>query len=317
MRCPSLEMLPLPPHMKTGWAWTEEGPQLPDTMPDGSPWPKVSIITPSLNQGEFIEETIRSVLLQGYPNLEYIIMDGGSSDETVDIIRKYETWITHWVSESDRGQSDAINKGFAKSTGEIMAWLNSDDTYTANALACVAWYFMDHADCNILYGEAWHVDENGGRLRPCRYVTETISKSYILNVDPIVQPATFWRRSLWLNIGELDSSLRWGFDWEFLIRAYLDSKPHYVPEFLANYRLQDDMKSKTGGQARHSELAKITRCYGGWWQPTNLLYQAVRPRYLVRKLTSEWPGWIRKPLDLAFSIPWSILSRLYVGKFMW
>lgn len=316
MRCPSLEMLPLPPHMKTGWAWTEEGPQLPDTMPDGSPWPKVSIITPSLNQGEFIEETIRSVLLQCYPNLEYIIIDGGSNDETIEIIKKYEPWLASWVSEPDQGQADAINKGFGRCTGEIMGWLNSDDTYTSGTLAYVVQHLNDHPPCNMLYGEAWYIDECSYRLRPCRYVTESIPRQHILNVDLIVQPATFWRTSLWQTIGKLDVSLRWGFDWEFFIRAYLNTGLCYVPQFLANYRLQANMKSRTGGQARHAELAKITRSYGGWWQPTNLLYQAALPRYIIRDLVSEWPGWIRKPLDLAFSIPWAILGRLYAGKFM-
>src|SRR4030042_6265175 len=126
MRCPTLKELPSPPQGKTGWPWTEESPQLHNTMPDGSPWPKISIVTPSFNQGQFIEETIRSVLLQGYSDLEYIIIDGGSKDDSIELIRKYEKWLTYWVSEPDHGQSHAINKGFRKASGEIVAWLNSD-----------------------------------------------------------------------------------------------------------------------------------------------------------------------------------------------
>src|ERR1700738_1526878 len=110
----------------TGWPWTTETPRLPAVRPDGSRWPRITIVTPSFNQGQFIEETIRSVLLQGYPNLEYIIIDGGSTDNTVEIIKKYEPWIACWVSEKDRGQSDALNKGFARATGQILAWLCSD-----------------------------------------------------------------------------------------------------------------------------------------------------------------------------------------------
>jgi len=120
MRCPRLKDLPSPPHGKKGWPWTEETPPLPDTMPDGRPWPRISIVTPSYNQAEFIEETIRSVLLQGYPDIEYIIIDGGSTDGSVKIIKKYEPWLTYWVSEPDRGQSHAINKGMKRATGEIL-----------------------------------------------------------------------------------------------------------------------------------------------------------------------------------------------------
>jgi len=121
MRCPTLEELPAPPQGKFGWPWTEESPQLPEKQPSGKPWPKISIVTPSYNQADFIEETIRSMLLQGYPNLEYIIIDGGSTDKSVEIIQKYEPWLSYWVSESDRGQTHAVNKGFAMCKGEILA----------------------------------------------------------------------------------------------------------------------------------------------------------------------------------------------------
>src|SRR5512140_3007798 len=135
MRCPTLSELPTSPPGKTGWPWTEESPQMTDALPDGLPWPCVSIVTPSYNQAQFIEETIRSVLLQGYPDLEYIIIDGGSMDSSVEIIRKYELWLAYWVSEKDSGQSHAINKGMKTATGEVVAWLNSDDTLTPDALA--------------------------------------------------------------------------------------------------------------------------------------------------------------------------------------
>ena len=145
MRCPTLADLPAPPPGKTGWPWTAESPQLPDTMPDGRPWPRISIVTPSFNQGQFIEETIRSVLLQGYPNLEYLIIDGRSTDSAVEIIKKYEPWLRYWVSENDRGQAHAINKGLDRATGEIAAYLNSDDFYLQGALRHVGEVFDDQA----------------------------------------------------------------------------------------------------------------------------------------------------------------------------
>src|SRR4051812_31313130 len=137
MRCPKLESLPPPPSGRRGWPWTE-CIESPATRPDGSTWPRVSVVTPSYNQGQYFEETIRSVLLQGYPDLEYIIVDGGSSDETLDIIKKYEPWLTFWISEKDRGQADAINKGLVRCTGEIFQFINSDDFLDQGSVHAVA-----------------------------------------------------------------------------------------------------------------------------------------------------------------------------------
>ena len=135
---PTLPQLPSPPAGRTGWPWTEESPQVPEIMPNGQPWPRISIVTPSYNQGEFIEETIRSVLLQSYPNLEYIILDGGSTDATVEIIKKYERYLSYWASEPDGGQAAAINAGLGRITGEWFNWLNSDDILMPRALISLA-----------------------------------------------------------------------------------------------------------------------------------------------------------------------------------
>ncbi len=146
---------PTLPINKTGWLWDIEIPQFPPTMPDGSLWPKISIVTPSFNQVEYIEETIRSVICQGYPNLEYIIIDGVSTDGSVEIIKKYEDYLTYWVSEPDRGQAHAINKGILKITGDIFGWINSDDLLLPNSLSKVAKTYQDNQD-KILLGDIIH-----------------------------------------------------------------------------------------------------------------------------------------------------------------
>ncbi len=133
-----LQDLPPSPEGKIGWPWTEQTAVYPDKMPDGSDWPKISIVTPNYNYGHFIEETIRSVLLQGYPNLEYIVIDGGSTDNSVEIIQKYEKWLFYWISEKDSGQSNAINKGIRISSGVIFNWINSDDILNSGSLYNVA-----------------------------------------------------------------------------------------------------------------------------------------------------------------------------------
>src|SRR5579872_7498135 len=151
MNPPFIHDLPPGPLGRSGWPWTaEKAPSFPPRMPDGSMWPSISVITPSLNQSPFLEETIRSVLLQGYPHLEYIVMDGGSTDKTVDVLKKYEAGLTYWESRRDHGQAAAINKGFHRATGQIVAFLNSDDYYQPGALAAVAQVFMQQPDVKWL-----------------------------------------------------------------------------------------------------------------------------------------------------------------------
>src|SRR5208282_5024410 len=133
MRCPQLAQLPAPPPGRSGWPWTEESPELDDRMPGGGEWPRISIVTPSYNQGHFIEETIRAILLQGYPNLEYLISEDCSVDNTITVVRKYEKWLTLLVAEKNGGMSKAINRAWPKTTGEIVTWISSDDVYLPGA----------------------------------------------------------------------------------------------------------------------------------------------------------------------------------------
>lgn len=152
MRCPCLYELPPPPPGKTGWPWNEESPQTPNKMPDGREWPRISIVTPSFNQADFIEETIRSVLLQGYPDLEYFVIDGGSTDGSVEIIRRYAPWLAGWGSEKDRGQSHAINKGFERCTGNLITFQNSDDFYLPGALFELGRLYSHQPQCGAVVG---------------------------------------------------------------------------------------------------------------------------------------------------------------------
>jgi glycosyltransferase involved in cell wall biosynthesis len=276
MRCPTLTELPPPPADKTGWPWTEEDARLPEVMPNGRPWPRLTIVTPSYNQGPFLEATLRSVLLQGYPNLEYIVIDGGSQDDSVNILRRYALWLTEWVSEPDRGQADAINQGFARATGEIFGWLNSDDLYEPGALHAVARYFAQTPDCMLLYGDGWYLDAAGTKTRPYP-LTRPFDPRCLLTYDcfPILQPAAFWRRSLWQQTGPLNIAYHYAMEWDWFIRAITVTWPHYLPRTLAGWRLQPAIKTRSGGQARRAEIAAISKHYGGRWHATYLLYQGA------------------------------------------
>ena len=159
----TLKDLPPPPPGKSGWPWTEENQPLPARMSDGSEWPRISIVTPSYNYGHFIEETIRSVLLQGYPNLEYIVIDGGSTDNSVEIIQKYEKYLSYWISQPDAGQTDAINKGYSKCTGDVFVWLNSDDSYiNFNSLKAVAEAYV--LGYKLIAGQCLNVYDDGTEI---------------------------------------------------------------------------------------------------------------------------------------------------------
>lgn len=251
MHYPTIAELSSPPPGRTGWPWTEESPPLPDTMADGAPWPRISIVTPSYNQGQFIEETIRSVLLQGYPNLEYIIMDGGSTDNTVEIIRKYERWLSYWQSEQDRGQASAINAGWRRSTGAAITWLNSDDVLTSGSLFWVAQSLFLGEGADLVYGDNIIIDDfsvEQYRVAGRPYDRESV---ILKAANPIQQPGFLMRRSMLQIVGDLDESFHFAMDFDYWVRATLRGiRVEYVPQTLAMFREHPNAKTSTAHVTR-------------------------------------------------------------------
>src|SRR5262245_39003268 len=235
MRCPALADLPPAPPGMTGWPWTVETPRLPALRADGTPWPRISIVTPSLNQGQFIEETIRSVLLQGYPDLEYIVIDGGSNDASAAIIRKYEPWLSYWISEPDRGQAHAINKGLHRSSGEIFQWINSDDLLADRALARIG-DAMRRQDA--IAGGVPQFDGSGhSTLIANKGLTAT---GMILGEESTSfhQPGVWIAGKHFVESGGLDESLRYAFDWLFCLNFFSAPRSvRYLDETLVHFRL--------------------------------------------------------------------------------
>jgi glycosyltransferase involved in cell wall biosynthesis len=259
LRCPTLKDLPSAPAGKVGWPWTEQSNTLPNIAPDGQPWPKISIVTPSYNQGRFIEECIRSVLLQGYPNLEYIIIDGGSTDETVDVIKKYERWLTYWESEPDRGQSHAINKGLMKSTGRFFNWHNSDDVLTPNSLVTMASTIVKYPQAGSVHGYRVLIDYKSV-VQPGN--EPAISDEVSFSPEPAdavsalksgYQPGCLMDRQLAVEVGMVDENLHYIMDIDILLRIALVKPPIYV-SFPAIYlRVHPDAKSTQWSSRRAEE----------------------------------------------------------------
>lgn len=202
----------------------------------------VSIITPSFNQGSYLEQTIRSVLEQDYPRIEYILVDGGSTDGSVEVIRKYEDRMTYWISEKDHGQADAINKGFARAAGEIIAWLNSDDYYLPGAVSAAVKVLEDNPDVLLVYGDLLAVDEQGQTINHLRYRQLTLED--LLCFQIIGQPSVFMRRSALLASGLLDTSFHFMLDHHLWIRIARLGKILHLPQMLAAARYHAEAKNR-------------------------------------------------------------------------
>jgi glycosyltransferase involved in cell wall biosynthesis len=205
--------------------------------------PRVSIVTCSYQQGQFIDATIRSVIEQNYEDLEYIVMDGGSRDETVAILQRYDSRIHYWVSEKDAGQTDALIRGFARSTGEVMGWLCSDDLLLPNALKTVGQFFADNPDIDAVYGDALWIDHSGKLIRPKKEISFS---RFMLRYDHnyVPQPSMFWRRALFDKVGGLDPRFSLAMDSDLWDRFSQMTRIAHIPSFLSCMRFYPEQKTR-------------------------------------------------------------------------
>ena len=223
--------------------------------------PRFAIVTPSYNTAKYLGVAIRSVLDQDYPNLDYLVMDGGSTDGSVEVLRSFGERV-RWVSQKDAGQADAIKRGFEQTDGEILTWLNSDDFFCPGAFDVVADYFAAHPDVDVVYGDANYVDHRGELISRCVHV-EPFSRERLFHYsDFIVQPAAFFRRRAYEAVGGVNPKFHWALDYDLWLKMAQGFKFAYLPKVLANYRWVGDNKSATGGADRLDEIESVFRELG-------------------------------------------------------
>ena len=251
--------------------------------------PLVTIVTPSYNQEDFIEETIQSVINQDYENIQYIIVDGGSTDGSVAIIRRYKDKISKWISECDQGQTDAINKGFSFAEGEIIKWLNSDDTMLPHAVSEAVQFLTDNPTIGLIYGDANYIDKDSeviGRFPAAQTTLKKLRSGYV----HIPQQASFFRKSLWDQVGPLDPKFYFAMDYDLWVRLASVSEIKYLPNLWANFRLHENAKTVSADDRCWPEMLRVHYRDGGPW-----LSQIVFKFYL-RKIATPYINFRRRKL---------------------
>jgi hypothetical protein len=253
------------------WPWLAHATSHLSTLSSGRPWPKISVVTVTYNQGAFLEQTIRSVLLQGYPNLEYIVIDGGSTDNTMTILKRYSQELSFWVSEKDKGQSEALNKGFQHATGEILTWLNSDDRHLPGTLTRVAMAF-DQYEPDMIAGGCLLIDDGAPHAYHNHHTSLAVCKKMILPLDELLdldgswkkgcffyQPEVFWTRQLWERSGScVDETLYYSMDYELWLRmAQQNAQIVHILDPLVLFRMHDQQKTHGGLPMFNEELQQV------------------------------------------------------------
>lgn len=247
----------------------------------------VSIITPSYNQARFLEKTIQTVLDQDYPNIEYIIVDGGSDDGSLGILEQYAPRLAWWVSEKDRGQTDAINKGFARARGDVLAWINSDDTYNPGAVREAVAYLQAHPQAGMVYGDANLIDENDrviGRFPAAQTDYRRLRRGYV----HIPQQSAFFRADLWRKVGPLDPSFYFAMDYDLWVRLAAQAPLDYYPRLWANFRLHSSAKTIAADDRCWPEMLRVHRRLGG------SAFAPIVLKYMLRRLVAPYINWRRQ-----------------------
>lgn len=283
----------LPPNGKLGWPWTEACSSLPSRTQDGKNWPRISIVTPSFNQGRYLEETIRSVLLQGYPNLEYMVLDGGSTDNSKDIIQAYSGQLAYWKSEQDGGQSDAISQGLDRASGEILGWVNSDDLLLPGCLKKVGIYFATHPNVDCVVGGAVVIDQFGAIMRNpiklpkiVRGEPETFMSLLSRRGCSFYQPASFWRREAYLAVDGLNTELRFSMDYDLYLRLAHKKPFGHMDQLLACFRVHLGSKTTLLQAVRQQECRALWARYGSEY---SVQARAVKYLYLLANILRNLP----------------------------
>jgi glycosyltransferase involved in cell wall biosynthesis len=252
--------------------------------------PLVSIVTPSFNQGEFIADAIDSVLAQDYPAIEYIVMDGGSTDSTLDVLRSYGDRI-RWTSGPDGGQSDAIHRGFLAGSGEYIAWLNSDDRYVPGAISSAVSELAVEPSAGLVYGWAEYLDRAGAVTGRCMEIEPWNLQRLVEVIDFVAQPASLFRRDAYLAVGGLDPTLHYAMDYDLWIRLGSRYPVRFLPHVMAQARIYGDTKTSTGGLSRLEEIERMVRRHGGRGLPKAYrpeMRQEIRPALLVAVRERRW-----------------------------